>query len=134
MKICEYHWYEHYGIGRFEISEGSQRKMIVKLKSNTQNHTDLSVNQPYFVIGIEADDYRLLNDAGKPYLYPHEFFDVIDSAQPIDWITQYGEDGEQYSYPEPLNEVGFFEDLFEQQPEKISIFWHVVNQTLSKAA
>ena len=108
--------------------------MIVKLKSNTCNYTDLSENQPYFVIGIEADDYRLLNDTGKPYLYPPEIFDVIDSSQPIDWITEFGDNGEQYSYPAPLNEIGFFEDLFDQQREKISIFWHVVNQTLSKAA
>ena len=108
--------------------------MIVKLKSNTHDYTDLSENQAYFVFGIEADDYRLLNDAGKPYLYPPDIFDVIDSTQPSDWITEFGNDGEQYSYPEPLNEIGFFEDLFEQQQEKISIFWHVVNQTLSKAA
>ena len=108
--------------------------MIVKLKATTYNYSDLSEDQPYFVIGIEADDYRLLNDAGKPYLYPPEIFDVVNSSQPIDWVTEFGDDGEQYSYPAPLNEVGFFEDLFEQKQEKMSIFWHVVNQTLSKAA
>ena len=108
--------------------------MIVKLKPKTQGYPDLSENQPYFVIGIEADDYRLLNDAGKTYLYPPEIFDVIDSSQPMEWITEFGDDGEQYSYPAPLNEVGFFEDLFEQHHEKVSIFWHIVNQTLAKAA
>jgi len=108
--------------------------MIVKLKSSYTEYPDLSENQPYFVIGIEADDYRLLNDAGKPYLYHPELFEVIDARQPTDWITEFGDDGEQYSYPSLLNEVGFFEGLFEQQPEKISIFWHVVNQTLTKAA
>ncbi|PZN81330.1 MAG: hypothetical protein DM484_08515 [Candidatus Methylumidiphilus alinenensis] len=108
--------------------------MIVKLKPNTQGYPDLSENQPYFVIGIEADDYRLLNDAGKPYLYPPEIFHIIDSSQPMEWITEFGDDGEQYSYPAPLNEVGFFEDLFEQQHEKVSVFWHIVNQTLAKAA
>jgi hypothetical protein len=30
----------------------------------------LTMGQQYSVIGIEADDYRLLNDAGRPYLYP----------------------------------------------------------------
>ena len=108
--------------------------MIVKLKSKNPSYPDLSEDQPYFVIGIEADDYRILNDAGKPYLYPPELFEVIDSQHPPDWVTEFGDEGEQYSYPAPLNEVGFFEDFFEQKPEQISIFWHIVNRKLSKAA
>ena len=108
--------------------------MIVKLKSKNPSYPDLSEDQPYFVIGIEADDYRILNDAGKPYLYPPELFEVMDSRHPPDWVTEFGDEGEQYSYPVPLNEVGFFEDFFEQKHEQMSIFWHIVNQTLSKAA
>ena len=108
--------------------------MIVKLKSKNSDYSDLSENQTYFVIGIEADDYRILNDAGKPYLYSPELFDILDSQYPSDWVTEFGEDGEQYSYPVPLNEAGFFEDFFEQKHEQTSIFWHIVNQTLSKAA
>ena len=108
--------------------------MIVKLKSKNPSYPDLSEDQPYFVIGIEADDYRILNDAGKPYLYPPELFEVIDSRHPPDWVTKFGDEGEQYSYPAPLNEVGFFEDFFEQKPEQMSIFWHIVNRKLSKAA
>ncbi len=108
--------------------------MIVKLKSKNPNYADLSEDQPYFVIGIEADDYRLLNDAGKPYLYPPELFDVIDSHEPTDWITEIGEDGERYSYPKPLNNVGFFEDYFDHKHDQTSIFWHVVNQRLTEAA
>jgi hypothetical protein len=30
----------------------------------------LTPGQAYSVIGIEADDYRLLNNAGRPFLYP----------------------------------------------------------------
>jgi hypothetical protein len=108
--------------------------MIVKLKSNNPSYSDLSEDQPYFVIGIEADYYRILNDEGKPYLYPPEQFEIIDSHQPTDWITEFGDDGERYAYPEPLNQIGFFEDFFEHQHEKTSIFWHIVNRTLSKAA
>ena len=108
--------------------------MIVKLKAKNPSYPDLSENQPYFVIGIEADDYRILNDAGKPYLYPPNLFDVIDSREPPDWVTEIGDDGERYSYPEPLNKVGFFEDFFDQKYEQMSIFWHVVNKRLSNAA
>ncbi len=108
--------------------------MIVKLRSKNPDYPDLSEDQPYFVIGIEADDYRVLNDAGKPYLYPPDLFDVMDLLEPSDWITEIGEDGERYSYPEPLNKVDFFEDSCDQKHEQISIFWHVVNQKPSNAA
>ncbi len=108
--------------------------MIVKLKSNNPSYADLSEDQPYFVIGIEADDYRILNDAEKPYLYPPELFDVVEPDEPKDWVTEIGEDGERYSYPKPLNTVGFFEDFLDQKYEQTSISWHVVNQRLTDAA
>ena len=108
--------------------------MIVKLKSENPGYPDLSKEQQYFVLGIESDDYRILNDGGKPYLYPLRLFDVIDPTEPEDWVTEFGDDGERYSYPSPLNEVGFFEDFFDHKPEQTSIFWHVVNRKLAHAA
>ena len=108
--------------------------MIVKLKEKNPEYTDLTPDQPYFVVGIEADDYRILNDYGKPYLYPPHLFEVIDSHEPSIWITEYGDDGERYSYPPALNEVGFFEDYFNGKDEVLSRFWHVVNKRLSEAA
>ena len=106
--------------------------MIVKLKETSLDYSDLTVNQPYCVIGIEANDYRLLNDYGKPYLYPSELFQIIDFREPNDWITEYGDDGERYSYPPSLNKVGFFEDYFDGEKKAISLFWNIVNQKLSK--
>ena len=37
------------------------------------------------------------------------------------------------SYAAPLNQSGFFEDLFDQKPEQMSILWDIVNRTLAKA-
>jgi hypothetical protein len=108
--------------------------MIVQFKSKDSHYTDLSEGQGYFVIGVEAGDYRILNDFGKPYLYPYDLFVIVDPHAPEDWITDIGDDGEQYSYPPQLNQAGFFEDFFEHKPEQISIFWHVVNQRLTNAA
>ena len=108
--------------------------MIVKLKSQNHEYPDLLEGQPYSVIGIEANDYRLLNDSGKPYLYPADIFNVIDSHEPLDWVTETGDDGERYSYPELLNDVGFFEDFFDHKNDQIKIFRHVVNQRLFEAA
>lgn len=108
--------------------------MIVKLKTEHFDYTDISSEQPYFVIGIEADDYRILNDAGKPYLYPAHIFHIIDPREPSNWITEYGPDNERYAYPETLNEAGFFEDYFDGKDQALSRFWHVVNKHLSEAA
>jgi hypothetical protein len=43
--------------------------MIVKLRQESAEYPDLTPGQHYVVIGIEADDFRLLNDQGHPYLY-----------------------------------------------------------------
>ena len=42
--------------------------MIVKLRRKNARYPDLTPGQDYAVIGVEADDFRLLNDRGQPYL------------------------------------------------------------------
>jgi len=108
--------------------------MIVKLKKKKVDYPDLSPKQPYFVIGIEADDYRILNDQGRPWLYPADLFEIIDSKEPANWVTEYGEDGERYSYPAQLKAPGFFEDFFAGKSEAFSRFWQTINSGLTKAA
>jgi hypothetical protein len=105
--------------------------MIVKLKRKTASYPDLTLGQPYVVIGIEADDLRILNDAGRPFLYQRNLFSLVDEQEPVDWVTAFGDDGERYSYPPPLNKVGFFEDFFDQKTRAVSTFWRVVNQRLA---
>ncbi|OUC06290.1 hypothetical protein RY27_21965 [Litorilinea aerophila] len=83
------------------------------------------------MIGIEADDLRLLNDAGQPFLYPADAFDVVDSTEPSDWVTEYGDDGERYAYPPELNEPGFFEDFFDARTEAVRTFWRIINRRLA---
>lgn len=105
--------------------------MIVKLKKKNARYRDLMVGQPYVVIGIEADDLRILNDTGRPFLYPPDLFSLIDPKEPPDWITEFGDDGERYSYPAPLNKSGFFEDFFDEKAKAVRTFWRVVNQRLA---
>ena len=105
--------------------------MIVRLKKLNSRYRDLSTRQPYMVIGIEADDFRVLNDTGRPFLYPARLFAVIDRREPADWVTEVGDDGERYAYPAPLNKSGFFEDFFDEKPRAVSTFWRVVNRRLA---
>ncbi|HEV2381322.1 MAG TPA: hypothetical protein VG206_16195 [Terriglobia bacterium] len=108
--------------------------MTVKLRRKDGRHPDLTVRQPYVVIGIEADDYRILNDLGRPYLYSRDLFKVVDAREPDDWLSEYGEEGERYAYPAPLNAPGFFEDFFDDRSKAIKVFWRVVNRRLAAFA
>lgn len=112
--------------------------MIVRLRGpiarDSRVEGSLATGQCYSVIGIEADDYRILDDTGRPYLYPASVFEVVDATEPADWEVDLGEDGERYAYPQELNSPGFFEDFFDGDAQAIAIFWHVVNMRLSSAA
>lgn len=105
--------------------------MIVKLKKKNAGYRDLTFGQPYVVIGIEADDLRILNDAGRPFLYPADLFAMVDAQEPSDWVTEFGDDRERYSDPPALNKPGFFEDFFDGKRKAVVTFWRVVNQRLA---
>jgi hypothetical protein len=104
--------------------------MTVELREHDPDYPDLTSGQPYVVLGIEADDLRILNDRGRPYLYPREIFNVVDAREPDDWVSELGEDDERYAYPPPLNSTGFFEDYFNGKPEAIAVFWRALNRRL----
>jgi len=107
--------------------------MIVELKQPSPDHPALSVGHPYHVIGIDADDLRLLNDHGQPVLYPADLFTVTDATEPADWITETGDDGERYAYPPALNAAGFFEDFFDGEPRAVQTFWRTINASMNAA-
>lgn len=107
--------------------------MIVKLRRGQRRYRDLTPERPYVVIGIEADDLRILNDEGRPFLYPSRIFRVIDRHEPESWVEEVGDEGERYAYPPQLNEVGFFEDFFDGNRKAVRTFWRVVNDQLAAA-
>jgi hypothetical protein len=104
------------------------------MQRRNSRYPDLTPHQNYVVIGIEADDLRILNDQGRPYLYPSRLFEVVSSYEPNDWVTELGDDGERYAYPAPLNGRGFFEDFFDDKKEAVAAFWQIVNQRLATAS
>jgi hypothetical protein len=105
--------------------------MIVKLRRGERRYRDLTPERPYVVIGIEADDLRILNDEGRPFLYPARRFRVIDRHEPESWVEEVGDEGERYAYPPQLNQVGLFEDFFDGNRKAVRTFWRVVNDQLA---
>ncbi len=83
----------------------------------------MTIGQVYEVIGIEANNYRLINDAHMPYLYNPNQFKMIESERPDFWVTEYGEEREEYSYPSSWSAPGFFEDFHDGKNEVINQFW-----------
>jgi len=99
--------------------------MKARVKKNEHDeitYSDLTVGHTYTILGIEGDDYRILSDEERPYLYPTALFEILDPTEPRDWITDYGAEGERYSYPQELARSGFFEDYFDRQPEVVNEF------------
>src|SRR5436305_14934306 len=111
--------------------EAGKRTMIVELRERDLQYPDLTPGQPYLVLGIEADDFRILNDQGRPYLYPRELFTVVDAREPDDWAKEPGEDNQRYAYPPPLHSVGAFEDYCDGEREAHATFCRVVNRGAS---
>ena len=93
--------------------------MQVKLKAYSPKYRDLTPGNVYRVIGIEADDFRIMNDVGQPYLYPHRLFRVVDASRNPDWQRTVGTEGEEYAYPRALAAPGFFEDYFDRSPAAV---------------
>src|SRR5271163_4342237 len=87
--------------------------MKVRFKNARSKFRDLTPGNVYRVIGIEADQYRIMNDVGRPYLYPPAAFQVVDAKEPRGWRVWHGDDGEKYAYPPELGQPGFFEDYFD---------------------
>lgn len=102
--------------------------MITELRELASRYPGLRLGQSYVVLGIEANDLRILNDRGGAYIYPREIFAVVDAREPDDWVNEFGEGNERYAYPPPLNSVGPFDDYFDGKPEAVATFWREMNR------
>ncbi len=102
--------------------------MIVKFIKNRDPEDgyeieNLTTNKEYEVIGIEADYYRIIDEKNEPILFSPDCFEIVDNDKPPFWVTEIGEDGEEYSYPPKWNEIGFFEDFFDYVKNVKDQFW-----------
>lgn len=89
----------------------------------------LTVGETYEVLGIEAGDLRVLDDAGSPVLYEPALFEVIDAGRPSGWTSE-TIDGDEYAGPPEFNRPGFWEDYHEHEPAARAAFARYLNRHL----
>ena len=101
----------------------------IKTRAPDGRVVSLTVGRVYEVLGIEADNYRVLTDEDTPYdpndpvLYEPECFKIVDETEPDFWINETGDDGERYAYPERWGRAGFFEDYHDRDQAVRDQFW-----------
>lgn len=105
--------------------------MKVKLKPGwAGTYPEFTLGNVYRVLGIEADDLRIINDAGDPVLYHPRAFTYVDPTYPADWIEKRGDEGEVYAYPAQFREPRyFFEELHDGNANvRSKLTWYVYEQ------
>lgn len=103
--------------------------MIVKTKTyihehrvDNRDHQHLKEDSEYTVIGIDDENFRIINDIGEPVLYPKTLFIVLDPIIPKTWVKEEFEDGEYHVNPLELSSRGFYEKYFEKDTKAVKIF------------
>jgi hypothetical protein len=101
----------------------------IKTKTSDGITLSLTIGKEYEVLGIEADDFRILDDpdsepyGNDPVLFSPDCFEVTDDTKPSFWICSVGDDGERYCYPPEWDGIGFFEDYHDGVEEVRKQFW-----------
>ena len=83
----------------------------------------LTLGETYEVIGIAADDYRIVDNKGEPILFDATCFDVVDCSEPEFWVSTI-DDGVRYAYPPEWDRPGFFEDYSDYKEDVRCKFWN----------
>ncbi len=83
----------------------------------------MTIGKTYLVIGIETDNFRIIDDSDIPFLYDNNQFEIIDPEEPKFWVVQCGEDQEKYADPESWNHPGFFEDFHDGISSVVKQLW-----------
>lgn len=85
-------------------------------------HPGISPGVVYAVVGIDQDNYRVINDRKEPVLYQKFLFRVVDDGIPQHWVRRDYEDGEYYIDPPEFSALNFYEKYFDREPGAVTTF------------
>ncbi|GJM26530.1 MAG: hypothetical protein DHS20C16_29450 [Phycisphaerae bacterium] len=88
-----------------------------------RKYWSLTVGLQYEVIGISADNYRILDDTGDPVIFNQLCFEIMDPSEPDFWEVSFGDGGERYANPPEWHKPGFFEDFHDHVGPVRQQFW-----------
>jgi hypothetical protein len=99
-------------------------KVVLKRRETSDGRVigTLKLGNAYEVIGIEGNDYRIVDENGEPILFEPGCFDLLDASEPDFWLSRV-EGGVRYAYPPDWMRPGFFEDFFDRKDEIRRAFW-----------
>jgi hypothetical protein len=102
--------------------------MKVRLKRSwSKAYPELTVGNVYRVFEDSNEYLRIISDAGEPILFNRKAFEFVDPAQPSDWISERGEEGELYAAPRELQDPPCFFEKWHDHDWKVQTkFTHYV--------
>jgi len=83
-------------------------------------HQGITPLEEYFVIEVDEENLRVIDDKGEPILYPKAIFEVLDPRLPPGWQFCEHEDGEYHLGPVDTGSRGFYEDLFCSDGDRVA--------------
>ena len=103
--------------------------MLVKCLTNNSigydgivMHHQLTPGRLYEVVALDMEMIRLVSDDGWPVLYENEIVQLVDDTLPADWVLILGNQCEVYIGPNEFRHPGFWESLFDGEPEVIEVY------------
>ena len=83
-------------------------------------HSGISTSEEYFVIEVDEDYFRIIDDLGEPILYPKDVFEVVDPPLPPAWQFLEYPDGEYHLGPTKTLVRGLYEDFFGSEGNRVA--------------
>ena len=87
-------------------------------EEDPREHQALTKGERYFVIGVSNHNYRVVDDAGEPILFPKTIFEVVDRSLPAGWSLREFEDGVYRLDPTTVGRRGFYEHWFDSSGDR----------------
>src|SRR5262245_24239469 len=84
-------------------------------------HHGLSAGTVYDVVGLDSDNFRVIDDNDQPFLFPKALFEIVDPAIPDDWVSKTVDD-EYYVDPPECAGRGFYEAYFDGVEAAVKTF------------
>jgi hypothetical protein len=83
-------------------------------------HTGISPLEEYFVIEVNEQMFRIIDDRGEPILYPKELFEVVDPSLPPGLQFVEYPDGEYFLEPTKTGGPGLYENFFGSDGNRVA--------------